>query len=189
MLVFIKYYGIWLPSFIAVQNVETLTRRSSDHQMWIFKGPLPLIFEPCMNITAQNPKLFKNNSWSSQILIVFTILFGTTKFKLSYSEYVTILSLMGFLTGVTLFSWMVVFTFRKNLLMAAKYSLAPVQNTTGIKQKRQDWRMQYLPLLFVLRVCQENKKMCRYLFFRKMMSFCKYLEKFFFDMYGMVTTM
>ena len=61
--------------------------------------------------------------------IVFTILFGTTKFKLSYSEYVTILSLMGFLTGVTLFSWMVVFTFRKNLLMAAKYSLAPVQNT------------------------------------------------------------
>lgn len=65
----------------------------------------------------------------AMILIVFTILFGTTKFKLSYSEYVTILSLMGFLTGVTLFSWMVVFTFRKNLLMAAKYSLAPVQNT------------------------------------------------------------
>ena len=85
-----------------------------------------------MNLIAQNPKLFKNNSCSSQILIVFTILFGTTKFKLSYSEYVTILSLMGFLTGVTLFSWMVVFTFRKNLLMAAKYSLAPVQNTTGM---------------------------------------------------------
>ena len=60
---------------------------------------------------------------------MFTILFGTTKFKLTYSEYVTILSLMGFLTGVTLFSWMVVFTFRKNLLMVAKYSLAPVQNT------------------------------------------------------------
>jgi len=66
----------------------------------------------------------------AMILIVFTILFGTTKFKLSYSEYVTILSLMGFLAGVTLFSWMVVFTFRKNLLMVAKYSLAPSHNPT-----------------------------------------------------------
>merc|ERR1719232_676737 len=64
----------------------------------------------------------------AMILIVFTILFGTTKFKLSYREDVTILSLMGFLTGVTLFSWMVVFTFRKNLLMVAKYSLAPAHS-------------------------------------------------------------
>ena len=63
-----------------------------------------------------------------QILIVFTILFGTSTFKLNYSEYVTMLSLMGFHTGVTLFCWMVVFTFRKNLLMTAKYSLAPSQS-------------------------------------------------------------
>ena len=55
-----------------------------------------------------------------QILIVFTILFGTTKFSLNYSEYVTVLSLMGFMTGVTLFCWIVVFTFRKNLLMEAE---------------------------------------------------------------------
>jgi len=64
----------------------------------------------------------------SMILIVFTILFGTSTFKLNYSEYVTMLSLMGFHTGVTLFCWMVVFTFRKNLLMTAKYSLAPSQS-------------------------------------------------------------
>ena len=63
-----------------------------------------------------------------QILIVFTILFGTSTFKLNYSEYVTMLSLMGFHTGVTLFCWMVVFTFRKNLLMTAKYSLASSQS-------------------------------------------------------------
>merc|ERR1711963_1371825 len=30
---------------------------------------------------------------------------------------------MGFLTGVTLFCWIVVFTFRKNLQMIARYSL------------------------------------------------------------------
>merc|ERR1719433_2270629 len=58
-------------------------------------------------------------------MIVFTILFGTTKFSLNYSEYVTVLSLMGFMTGVTLFCWIVVFTFRKNLLMEAEYSPRP----------------------------------------------------------------
>jgi len=58
----------------------------------------------------------------AMIMIVFTILFGTTKFNLNYSEYVTVLSLMGFMTGVTLFCWIVVFTFRKNLLMESEYS-------------------------------------------------------------------
>ena len=64
------------------------------------------------------------------ILIIYTILFGTTAFKLSYSEYVTMLSLMGFLTGVTLFCWIVVFTFRKNLQMIARYSL-PASHASG----------------------------------------------------------
>ena len=57
-------------------------------------------------------------------MIVYIILFGTASpLELNYSEYVTVLSLMGFTTGVTLFCWIVVFTFRKNLLMIAKYSI------------------------------------------------------------------
>merc|ERR1712133_252977 len=62
----------------------------------------------------------------AMIMIVYIILFGTASpLELNYSEYVTVLSLMGFTTGVTLFCWIVVFTFRKNLLMIAKYSITP----------------------------------------------------------------
>ena len=64
-------------------------------------------------------------------MIIYTILFGMSTFKWNYSEYVTMLSVMGFLTGATLFCWIVVFTFRKNLLMVAKYSLAPTAQSTG----------------------------------------------------------
>ena len=66
-------------------------------------------------------------------MIVFTILFGTTKFSLSYSEYVTLLSVMGFMTGVTLFCWIVIFTFRKNLLMESEYSRRPEMGSVGPK--------------------------------------------------------
>ena len=66
-------------------------------------------------------------------MIVFIILFGTTKFSLSYSEYVTLLVLMGFMTGVTLFCWIVIFTFRKNLLMESEYSLRPEMGSAGPK--------------------------------------------------------
>jgi len=69
----------------------------------------------------------------AMIMIVFIILFGTTKFGLSYSEYVTLLSLMGFMTGVTLFCWIVIFTFRKNLLMEAEFCLRPEMGSTGPK--------------------------------------------------------
>lgn len=69
----------------------------------------------------------------AMIMIVFIILFGTTKFSLSYSEYVTLLSLMGFMTGVTLFCWIVIFTFRKNLLMEAELSLRPEMGSAGPK--------------------------------------------------------
>ena len=68
-----------------------------------------------------------------QIMIVFIILFGTTKFGLSYSEYVTLLTLMGFMTGVTLFCWIVIFTFRKNLLMESEISLRPEMGQGGPK--------------------------------------------------------
>ena len=66
-------------------------------------------------------------------MIVFIILFGTTKFRLSYSEYVTLLTLMGFMTGVTLFCWIVIFTFRKNLLMESEISLRPEMGEGGPK--------------------------------------------------------
>ena len=66
-------------------------------------------------------------------MIVFIILFGTTKFSLSYSEYVTLLVLMGFMTGVTLFCWIVIFTFRKNLLMESEFSLRPEMGSVGPK--------------------------------------------------------
>lgn len=66
-------------------------------------------------------------------MIVFIILFGTTKFRLSYSEYVTLLSVMGFMTGVTLFCWIVIFTFRKNLLMEAEFALRPELGSAGPK--------------------------------------------------------
>ena len=66
-------------------------------------------------------------------MIVFIILFGTTKFSLSYSEYVTLLSVMGFMTGVTLFCWIVIFTFRKNLLMEAEFALRPELGSVGPK--------------------------------------------------------
>jgi len=69
----------------------------------------------------------------AMIMIVFIILFGTTKFRLSYSEYVTLLSLMGFMTGVTLFCWIVIFTFRKNLLMEAEFALRPEMGSVGPK--------------------------------------------------------
>jgi len=49
-----------------------------------------------------------------------TILFGTTKLSLNYSEYVTSLAIMGLITGINLFCWIVVFTFRKNLMMEAQ---------------------------------------------------------------------
>jgi len=74
----------------------------------------------------------------AMIMIIYTILFGMSTFKWNYSEYVTMLSVMGFLTGATLFCWIVVFTFRKNLLMVAKYSLAPNAQSTGLSNGSQD---------------------------------------------------
>ena len=80
-----------------------------------------LVFHRCVHGTIKTTDLT-----FPQILIVYIILFGTASpLELNYSEYVTVLSLMGFTTGVTLFCWIVVFTFRKNLLMIAKYSITP----------------------------------------------------------------
>jgi len=49
-----------------------------------------------------------------------TILFGTTKLGLNYNEYVTSLTIMGVFTGINLFCWLVVFSFRKYLIMESQ---------------------------------------------------------------------
>jgi len=54
-----------------------------------------------------------------------TVLFGTTKLNMNYNEYVTSLAIMGVITGINLFCWIVVFTFRKNLMMESESSRFP----------------------------------------------------------------
>ena len=44
---------------------------------------------------------------------------------MNYNEYVTSLAIMGVITGINLFCWIVVFTFRKNLMMEAERSRFP----------------------------------------------------------------
>jgi len=54
-----------------------------------------------------------------------TILFGTTKLGLNYNEYVTSLTIMGVFTGINLFCWLVIFSFRKYLIMEAQRVQVP----------------------------------------------------------------
>eukprot|EP00090_Calanus_glacialis_P011794 TRINITY_DN2018_c0_g1_i2.p1 TRINITY_DN2018_c0_g1~~TRINITY_DN2018_c0_g1_i2.p1 ORF type:complete len:250 (-),score=60.24 TRINITY_DN2018_c0_g1_i2:192-941(-) len=56
----------------------------------------------------------------AMVCIVVTILFGTTKLSLNYSEYVTSLTVLGMFTAINLFCWIVVFTFRKNMVMESQ---------------------------------------------------------------------
>ena len=56
----------------------------------------------------------------SQVCIVVTILFGTTKLSLNYGEYVTSLTILGMFTAINLFCWIVVFTFRKSMVMVTQ---------------------------------------------------------------------
>lgn len=50
------------------------------------------------------------------MLIAFFLILGYLNLNLEYDEYVTVLSLLGCLTAGHLFSCLVVFQFRKNLL-------------------------------------------------------------------------
>ena len=50
------------------------------------------------------------------MLIAFFLMLGYLNLNLEYDEYVTVLSLLGCLTAGHLFSCLVVFQFRKNLL-------------------------------------------------------------------------
>jgi len=58
----------------------------------------------------------------TMIFIGYTILFGTTKLLLNYNEYVICLIIMGIITAVNLFCWIVIFTFRQNLVLEAQRS-------------------------------------------------------------------
>ena len=54
-----------------------------------------------------------------------TILFGTTKLSLNYGEYVTSLTILGMFTATNLFCWIVVFTFRKNMVLESMMNRHP----------------------------------------------------------------
>jgi len=56
----------------------------------------------------------------AMVCIVVTILFGTTKLSLNYGEYVTSLTILGMFTAINLFCWIVVFTFRKSMVMVTQ---------------------------------------------------------------------
>lgn len=56
----------------------------------------------------------------AMVCIVVTVLFGTTKLSLNYSEYVTSLTVLGMFTAISLFCWIVVFTFRKNMVIESQ---------------------------------------------------------------------
>lgn len=51
-----------------------------------------------------------------QVVVTLLLFFGWSSLALSYDEYVSVLSLIGILAGSHLFSCLVVFQFRKNLI-------------------------------------------------------------------------
>lgn len=55
--------------------------------------------------------------------IVITIFWGTTKLGLSQSEWVSVLTTLGLVTGINLFCVIVVFQFRHNTLLEERISL------------------------------------------------------------------
>ena len=65
-----------------------------------------------MNSASQH----HDDTFSFQVLIAFFLMLGYLNLNLEYDEYVTVLSLLGCLTAGHLFSCLVVFQFRKNLL-------------------------------------------------------------------------
>jgi len=55
--------------------------------------------------------------------IVVTIFWGTTKLGLNHSDYVSVLSVLGLVTGINLFCVIVVFQFRHNTLLEERIAL------------------------------------------------------------------
>jgi hypothetical protein len=63
--------------------------------------------------------------------IVVTIFWGTTKFGLSHSDYVSVLAMLGLVTGVNLFCVIVVFQFRHNTLLEERIALGAEYSAPG----------------------------------------------------------
>merc|ERR1719458_1855672 len=55
--------------------------------------------------------------------IVVTIFWGTTKLGLNHSDYVSVLTILGLITGINLFCVIVVFQFRHNTLLEERIAL------------------------------------------------------------------
>ena len=92
-------------------------RRMPCHTLpWLCANAVSLMIA-MVNIYS---KFKKSEMMFSQVCIVVTILFGTTKLSLNYSEYVTSLTVLGMFTAINLFCWIVVFTFRKNMVMESQ---------------------------------------------------------------------
>ena len=72
----------------------------------------PTIYESCHILFSKRITLYPNLLNSSQIGIVVTIFWGTTKLGLNHSDYVGVLTILGLITGINLFCVIVVFQVR-----------------------------------------------------------------------------
>ena len=74
----------------------------------------PTIYESCHILFSKRKTLgaHPNVLNSSQIGIVVTIFWGTTKLGLNHSDYVGVLTILGLITGINLFCVIVVFQVR-----------------------------------------------------------------------------
>ena len=75
----------------------------------------PTIYESCHILFSKRKTLgaHPNVLNSSQIGIVVTIFWGTTKLGLNHSDYVGVLTILGLITGINLFCVIVVFQVRR----------------------------------------------------------------------------
>ena len=96
----------------------TIKKRPCHALPWLCANAVSLMIAMVSSLFKKNLILKK----CFQVCIVVTILFGTTKLSLNYSEYVTTLTILGMFTAVNLFCWIVVFTFRKNLILESQIS-------------------------------------------------------------------
>ena len=86
-----------------------------------FNGTLvnlfPLIF---LFFFLQNISSNKKNTWSEllsfQVLIALMLFFGHLRTSMNHNEFVSAMGLIGVFGAIHMFSWLVVFQFRKNLL-------------------------------------------------------------------------
>jgi hypothetical protein len=79
-------------------------------------------------------------SWYLQILIILLLIFGNLRASMNHNDFISSLSGLGVIGAIHMFSWLVVFQFRKNLMeeqhiMARMVASAPTppNGTTYLK--------------------------------------------------------